>query len=113
VAAVLDIFNAMQRTGHTFGPDFAQSTGVPERGQAAPEELWEVRAKTRRASLNKVVNQVAQQRLRKQGGGDYRTMVQHVWAELKKRSGIGDLSRTDIPELEKAIGVVREMWNSL
>jgi superfamily II DNA or RNA helicase len=114
VAAVLDIFKAMQRTGDTFGSGFGRSTGVPEqRGQAAPEEPWEVRAKARRASLNKLVNQVAQQRLRKQGGGDYRTMVQHVWAELKKRSGISDLSRTDIPELEKAIGVVREMWNSL
>jgi hypothetical protein len=109
---VLDILQAAQRTGYAFGPGFVQPhPGVPQ--QAAPEEPWEVRAKARRASLNKVVNQVAQQRLRKQGGGDYGSMVQHVWAELKKRSGISDLSRTDIPELEKAIGVVREMWNSL
>lgn len=34
-------------------------------------------------------------------------------AEVKRRAEISDLSRTDIPELERAIGIVREMWKSL
>lgn len=111
---VLRVMEAMQRTGVSFGLGSAQpSSDVPEqRGQSASVGSWEARAKARRASLNKVVNQLAAKRLRAQGG-DYGTMVQHVWAELKRRADISDLSRTDVPELDKAIGVVREMWNSL
>jgi hypothetical protein len=40
-------------------------------------------------------------------------MAQHVWAEVKLKSGITDLSRTDIPQLDRAIEIVREMWKTL
>lgn len=111
VAAVLDVMQAMQRMGMTPGSGHSQSL-APEEPQKV-EEPWEVRAKARRASLNKVVNQLAAQRIRKQGGGNFQVMVQHVWAEVKKRADIGDLSRTDVPDLDRAIGVVRDMWKSL
>jgi superfamily II DNA or RNA helicase len=113
VGTVLDVMQAMQRMGLAPGVGFTQAQQqVPEQRQR-PQDPWEARAKTRRDALNKVVNQLAAQRVRKQGGGDFGAMAQHVWAEVKRRADIGDLSRTDIPELERAIETVREMWKSL
>lgn len=112
---VLGVLQAAQRTGITFGPGFGHpSPTVPQQqAQAAPEEPWEVRARARRASLDKAVKQIAGKRMRNQGGGDFGPMMQHVWSELKKRSGIADLRRADIPELDKAVAVAREMWAAL
>lgn len=110
---VLDVLQAAQRAGFTFGPDEAQAPQHPTaRPEGPAQESWEVRAKARRASLNKVVNQLAAGRLRRQGGGSFAAMAQHVWAEVKLRSGVTDLSRADIPQLDKAIEIVREMWKS-
>jgi superfamily II DNA or RNA helicase len=108
---VLDVLQAAQRSGLTFGSGFGQpSSTIPQQSQAVPSEPWEVRARARRASLDKAVKQIAGKRLRSQGGGDFSLMMRHVWSELKKRSGVADLRRADIAELDKAVAVAREMW---
>jgi superfamily II DNA or RNA helicase len=110
VAVVLNVMQTMQRMGMASTPAAPQPF-APEQRQR--EEPWEVRAKARRAALNKVVNQLAARRLSNQGGGSFGAMAQHVWAEVKLKSGITDLSRTDIPQLDRAIEIVREMWKTL
>jgi superfamily II DNA or RNA helicase len=111
VAMILRVLEAQQRLG--LAPSAAPAQSQPFQERQQPQEPWEVRAKARRTALKQVVNQLAAQRIRKQGGGDFGAMVQRVWAEVKRRADISDLSRTDVPELERAIEIVREMWKSL
>jgi hypothetical protein len=110
---VLDVMQAMQRIGFTLEHGAAPAQQRVPQQPAAAQEPWKVRAGARRASLNKVVNQVAARRIKAQGGGQFPVMVQHVWAEVKRRSDITDLDRCDIPQLDRAIEVVRDMWKSM
>jgi superfamily II DNA or RNA helicase len=110
---VLDVMQAMQRIGFTLEHGVAPAQQRVPQQPAAAQEPWKVRAGARRASLNKVVNQVAARRIKAQGGGQFPVMVQHVWAEVKRRSDITDLDRCDIPQLDRAIEVVRDMWKSM
>lgn len=110
-ASVLDIMRAAQRLGLDLGIGQAaapQQTGSPV-DEPTPEPSYVVRIKSRKASLEKMLKQLAGYRLR-QNGGEFGQVIRHLKVQVYRDAGIRDYARADTPQLEAALLIAKKMW---